>query len=113
MALILSDGFPFPAMGLVHVRNSITQYRPISEREQLNVKMSVVYPATRPTRRSSTTKRAPCIATTAAATRPCAIVWPTSATNRHVVHSSIAVRLYTKVGRAPVNVCVTKTRVMA
>ncbi|MEE3387446.1 MaoC/PaaZ C-terminal domain-containing protein [uncultured Alcanivorax sp.] len=38
MALILSDGFPFPAMGLVHVRNSITQYRPISEREQLNVK---------------------------------------------------------------------------
>jgi len=38
MALILSDGFPFPAMGLVHVRNSITQYRPIAEREQLNIK---------------------------------------------------------------------------
>ena len=38
MALILTDGFPFPAMGLVHVRNSITQYRPIAEREQLNVK---------------------------------------------------------------------------
>ena len=26
MALILSDGFPFPAMGLVHVCNSITQH---------------------------------------------------------------------------------------
>lgn len=38
MALILGDGFPFPAMGLVHVRNSITQYRPIAEREQLNIK---------------------------------------------------------------------------
>ncbi|MZR64099.1 MaoC family dehydratase [Alcanivorax sp. DP30] len=38
MALMMTEGFPFPAMGLVHVRNSITQYRPISEKEQLNVK---------------------------------------------------------------------------
>jgi len=38
MALMMEDGFPFPAMGLVHVRNSITQYRPIAEREQLNIK---------------------------------------------------------------------------
>lgn len=38
MALILGDGFPFPAMGLVHVRNRITQFRPIGEREQLNIK---------------------------------------------------------------------------
>jgi acyl dehydratase len=38
MALITSRGFPFPAMGLVHVRNGITQYRPIAEREQLNIK---------------------------------------------------------------------------
>lgn len=38
MALMTADGFPFPAMGLVHVRNIITQYRPIAEREQLNIK---------------------------------------------------------------------------
>lgn len=37
MTLILDDKFPFPAMGLVHVRNRITQYRPIQEREQLDV----------------------------------------------------------------------------
>lgn len=38
MALMTAGDFPFPAMGLVHVRNSITQYRPIGEREQLNIK---------------------------------------------------------------------------
>lgn len=38
MALMTGGDFPFPAMGLVHVRNGITQYRPIAEREQLNIK---------------------------------------------------------------------------
>lgn len=38
MALMTASDFPFPAMGLVHVRNNITQYRPIGEREQLNIK---------------------------------------------------------------------------
>lgn len=37
MTLLLSDGFPFPAMGLVHVRNRISQFRPIGEKEQLDV----------------------------------------------------------------------------
>lgn len=37
MTLLLDDRFPFPAMGLVHVRNRITQFRPIGEREQLDV----------------------------------------------------------------------------
>lgn len=37
MSLLLDDSFPFPAMGLVHVRNRITQYRPIQTREQLTV----------------------------------------------------------------------------
>lgn len=37
MTLLLDASFPFPAMGLVHVANRITQYRPIAEREQLDV----------------------------------------------------------------------------
>lgn len=41
MSLILDSRFPFPAMGLVHVRNSITQYRPIGVREQLDIEASV------------------------------------------------------------------------
>jgi hypothetical protein len=37
MTQLLDSRFPFPAMGLVHVANKITQYRPIQEREQLDV----------------------------------------------------------------------------
>lgn len=37
MTLLLDPRFPFPAMGLVHVRNRISQFRPIQEREQLDV----------------------------------------------------------------------------
>ncbi len=37
MSLLLDSRFPFPAIGLVHVANRITQYRPIQEREQLDV----------------------------------------------------------------------------
>lgn len=41
MALMLDNRFPFPAMGLVHVRNSITQYRTIGVREQLDIEASL------------------------------------------------------------------------
>ncbi|MBQ0752712.1 MAG: acyl dehydratase [Gammaproteobacteria bacterium] len=37
MTLLLDSRFPFPAIGLVHVGNRITQYRPIQAREQLDV----------------------------------------------------------------------------
>lgn len=37
MALILDSRFPFPAMGLVHTGNKITQYRRIGSKEQLDV----------------------------------------------------------------------------
>lgn len=40
MSLLLHEDFPFAAMGLVHVRNRITQYRCINEREQLDVECS-------------------------------------------------------------------------
>lgn len=40
MSLLLHEDFPFAAMGLVHVRNRITQYRRINEREQLDVECS-------------------------------------------------------------------------
>jgi MaoC like domain len=36
--MIMSDGsFPFPAIGTVHLENSITQHRPVSTRESLQV----------------------------------------------------------------------------
>jgi|SRR5699024_8533162 len=37
MALLLDKDFPFAVLGLVHVRNIITQHRPIKEREQLDI----------------------------------------------------------------------------
>lgn len=37
MTLLLDSRFPFPAIGLVHVGNRITQFRPIQAREQLDV----------------------------------------------------------------------------
>lgn len=37
MSLLLDNSFPFAVLGLVHVRNSITQHRPIGEREQLDI----------------------------------------------------------------------------
>jgi MaoC dehydratase-like protein len=40
MTLLLDSRFPFPAIGLVHVGNRITQYRPIQAREQLDVECS-------------------------------------------------------------------------
>lgn len=37
MSLITDPAFPFPAMGLVHIQNSITQHRPIQASETLTV----------------------------------------------------------------------------
>lgn len=37
MSLVLDNRFPFAAMGLVHIRNRITVFRPVQEREQLDV----------------------------------------------------------------------------
>lgn len=40
MTLLMDSRFPFPAMGLVHVRNRITQFRRIAEKEQLDIECS-------------------------------------------------------------------------
>lgn len=40
MSLLLDNSFPFAVLGLVHVRNIITQHRPIKEREQLDIECS-------------------------------------------------------------------------
>jgi len=37
MALMTAGDFPFPAIGLVHIENSITGYRPVSASEKLQV----------------------------------------------------------------------------
>ncbi|PTQ88391.1 MaoC family dehydratase [Agitococcus lubricus] len=37
MALMIEDGFPFPLLGLVHIANKITQYRPVNANEKVNV----------------------------------------------------------------------------
>ncbi len=37
MELLVSDAFPFPLLGLVHVRNEITQYRAIGNQEALDI----------------------------------------------------------------------------
>lgn len=41
MALITDPAFPFPAMGLVHLENSITQHRPIGSSESLELHVAV------------------------------------------------------------------------
>ncbi|WP_171018905.1 MaoC family dehydratase [Microbulbifer harenosus] len=38
LKLLVSEAFPFPVLGVVHVRNSITQYRPLLEREHLDIR---------------------------------------------------------------------------
>jgi hypothetical protein len=37
MALMLEDDFPFTLVGLVHIANRITQYRPVNASEKVNV----------------------------------------------------------------------------
>ena len=40
MALLTQGDFPFPAVGLVHVQNKITQKRPIRSTEKLDIRVS-------------------------------------------------------------------------
>jgi acyl dehydratase len=42
MGIMTDSSFPFPAIGTVHVGNSITQHRPVSPRETLDVSASAV-----------------------------------------------------------------------
>lgn len=37
MELMTSEGFPFPLLGLVHIANSVTRYRPLTINESLDV----------------------------------------------------------------------------
>ena len=37
MALMVEEDFPFPMLGLVHIANKITQYRPVNACEKVNV----------------------------------------------------------------------------
>ncbi|WP_172449278.1 MaoC family dehydratase [Bowmanella denitrificans] len=37
LGLLLDKGFPFKVMGLVHMENHITQYRPVSRHEKLSI----------------------------------------------------------------------------
>lgn len=37
MGIITDSAFPFPAMGLVHIQNTITQHRPVSASENLTI----------------------------------------------------------------------------
>ena len=41
MEILVNPLFPFPLLGLVHVRNEITQYRPIEAAEKLQLEVSV------------------------------------------------------------------------
>jgi hypothetical protein len=40
MALLTQGDFPFPAVGMVHVQNKITQKRPIASTEKLDIRVS-------------------------------------------------------------------------
>ena len=42
MGIMTDRSFPFPAIGTVHVGNSITQHRPVSPKEKLDVSASAV-----------------------------------------------------------------------
>jgi hypothetical protein len=40
MAMLTDPAFPFPALGMVHVENTITQHRPVTDRERFDVTVS-------------------------------------------------------------------------
>ena len=42
--LLVSEAFPFPVLGVVHVRNRIRQYRPLSVHDQLDIQCELVAP---------------------------------------------------------------------
>ncbi|OUS26250.1 hypothetical protein A9Q99_18630 [Gammaproteobacteria bacterium 45_16_T64] len=46
MELLVSKAFPFPLLGLVHVRNEFTQYRAIGNQEILDIECSLEGPTT-------------------------------------------------------------------
>jgi acyl dehydratase len=48
MALMTSPDFPFPAIGTIHLANSITQHRPISLGEELTVEVHTEGPRAHP-----------------------------------------------------------------
>jgi acyl dehydratase len=48
MALMTDQAFPAPAIGMVHLENSITQHRPVAVAETLRVSASVSPPAPHP-----------------------------------------------------------------
>ncbi|CBL46786.1 MaoC-like protein [gamma proteobacterium HdN1] len=41
MEMLVSDAFPFPLLGLVHVKNDITQYRAIGNQEVLDIECTL------------------------------------------------------------------------
>lgn len=46
MEILVNPQFPFPLLGLVHVRNEITQYRAIGNQDTLDIECSLVGPQT-------------------------------------------------------------------
>lgn len=42
--LLVSDAFPFPVLGVVHVRNRIRQYRPLAVHERMDMRCELVAP---------------------------------------------------------------------
>lgn len=44
MELLVSDAFPLPVLGIVHVRNAITQHRAIGQDEVLDIECTLVGP---------------------------------------------------------------------
>ncbi|WP_158078618.1 MaoC/PaaZ C-terminal domain-containing protein [Microbulbifer mangrovi] len=45
LKLLVSDAFPFPVLGVVHVRNQITQYRKLQESDRLEIQCELGAPA--------------------------------------------------------------------
>lgn len=44
LELLVSEAFPFPVMGVVHVRNRISQYRPLLESQPLDIQCDLAAP---------------------------------------------------------------------
>lgn len=44
LKLLVSEAFPFPVLGVVHVRNRITQHRPLLEHEHLDIRCDLAAP---------------------------------------------------------------------
>ncbi|WP_158681700.1 MaoC/PaaZ C-terminal domain-containing protein [Microbulbifer pacificus] len=44
LKLLVSEAFPFPVLGVVHVRNRITQHRPLREMERMDIRCDLRAP---------------------------------------------------------------------